>query len=322
LDETVIVRNLGREPITLAVYANNVRITESGDFMLDDANSVFDLSSWISMAAPSVDVPARSTASIPFRIAIPANAEPGDHAAAVVTAATSQAETTSGTANVTARVGARVYLRVAGEMTPAIRVTGVKPQRDASWFNPLPAPLGVDGWIQNTGNIRLAVTVEVGARGWFGWDTPPRTSREFELLPGTSISLGALRGGGAEGGDVPDGAEGADLPQDVDSAAARDAAVTSWGKVPAVGRLNVQVEASGRIVGSDGETVADSAAAVTWAIPWPAVIVLGGLMAGVATLLLRRQKRTKSEKATGIPAPPPTPPGPPGPPGPACPTAN
>ncbi len=262
----VAVRNLGEEPLTLALYAQDAVQT------VDDAFDVLTpeeggrlLGEWLRLEAQEVTVPARGQVVVPFEIDVPADAEPGDHAGGIV-AVSAVAEGTGTT--VQYRVGARIHLRVAGPVEAGLAVDGLSGRYDPRWAPFASGPLHVDATLLNTGNVRVTPAAQVRISGLFGWwsTTAPLEGLD-EILPA-----------GAR-------AASADLPA-----------------VPPLGPLWVTVEATE--ISSAGQdvtafTAVTSPTVVVWAVPWVLLIAVVLLLvaAAIAVVNLRRRRRVRPADA-------------------------
>ena len=205
---------------------------------------------------------------LPFAIAVPKGAAPGDYMGGLVT---SPAQ--GGGANDAARrAGIRIRLRVGGALEPSLAVEGVH-----VGYSHAPSPLGkgeatVAYTIRNTGNAILTARQAVSVSGPFGRltehartiaDSPP-------LLPGDTW----------------------------------DVSVPLDGVAPAV-RLTAHVTLVPLLTDAAGSTsplAATEAAGHAWAIPWALlalVVLVGGLVAtGIA---FRRRRRNPSPDARSDP---------------------
>src|SRR5690606_16857420 len=79
---------------------------------------------WATPSHPQVTVPPASSVEVPFTIAIPENATPGDHAGGIVTSLV-QAQSEQ---NITVdrRLGTRIHLRVGGDVAPGMGIADVE----------------------------------------------------------------------------------------------------------------------------------------------------------------------------------------------------
>ncbi|MCW3493428.1 DUF916 domain-containing protein [Microbacterium sp. SSM24] len=183
------VRNVSDVEVTFRLTAADGFYTRNGrfDILPADQESV-DSGTWISLP-DEVTIPAGETAIVPFEIAVPDNAEPGDHAAGI-TASVLSVQTGDDGANVgvESRVGFRVTTRVTGELSPEPAITSVVADYALSW-NPLrPGQVTVAFEVENAGNTILLVE---GAFNAGGQSTafPADGEKPQELLPGDSRSF-------------------------------------------------------------------------------------------------------------------------------------
>lgn len=191
--EHLAVRNLGEAAATFKLSAADGYITETGRFnMLQSGETSVDAGTWISVE-PQVSVEAGNTAVVPFTIAIPDNATPGDHAAGIAASIVSSGTTPDGAeVGVESRVGFRVMIRVDGELEPELDVRNVTTDYVTSW-NPFePGRLVVGYEAENAGNTRLAFADRVGdveaARG----DLLPGDRRSIDVEPMEIWPLGLV----------------------------------------------------------------------------------------------------------------------------------
>ncbi|MFG1888813.1 WxL protein peptidoglycan domain-containing protein [Micromonospora sp. NPDC049051] len=186
------VTNLSDRPLTFQVYGTDAYTTADGAFALLPADrAATDVGSWIRFDRRAWTVAPGRRADIPFRLSVPANATPGDHAGGVI-AAIAQARTTADgqQVRVDQRLAARVYLRVNGDVRPAVAVESVS----VSYDNPINPAGGGDAVVtyrvRNTGNVRVAGTGAVAVEGPFGWRLARTAPVDLpELLPGGAFTV-------------------------------------------------------------------------------------------------------------------------------------
>ncbi|MFB7883663.1 hypothetical protein [Microbacterium sp. NPDC056057] len=224
------------------------------DILPADQESV-DAGTWISLPE-TVTVPAGGTVVVPFSVAVPDTAEPGDHAAGITASVLSVQSAEDGTSvGVESRVGFRVLTRVTGEITPAAALAGLAGDYTTSW-NPLrPGEATVTFDVVNEGNTRLLAEGSVSAGGHTVF-FPGVGESPQELLPGDSRTISVVVG------DV--------WPLFV---------------VPATVTLAPTV-----VTMSDSSETLDpvTADAVVWAMPWPQLLLLIGLALVVGAILWGR----------------------------------
>ena len=183
----VAVSNVADDPVTLRVYASDAFNTPDGGFdLLAAGREPVDVGKWSVLDRGEVLVAPRSTVIVPFTLSVPANATPGDHTGGIVASLTTEAAGADGQrVAVEQRVGARVYLRVSGDLRPALSIEDLTASYDGSFFGR--GDTEVTYVVRNTGNVRLGgkqeVTVETP---WgSGVDAPGLTDLP-ELLPGNT----------------------------------------------------------------------------------------------------------------------------------------
>lgn len=274
--DTVTVANVSDVPLTLDLYATDAYNTplDAGFALLEDTDEPVGVGTWIDLATDQITLEPRTQAEIPFRISIPLDASPGDHAGAIVaqnveTEAEIDAEGVG--IEVRRRVGARVYVRVDGPLQPDLQVTRVEVDHTTSLLPPLigkgEAVIGYE--IKNTGNTRIVPTVSVEVEGFLGGTKIAFDERELkELLPGSTVV-------------VSEGFEG----------------------LPGLNRLTAKVNVSGQ--GPGGEGVDATGSSTFWVVS-PLSLAAVALMP-VLFLLWRRERRRPDEPVPERPAPPPAP---------------
>ncbi|MCX5382053.1 hypothetical protein [Streptomyces sp. NBC_00083] len=164
LQDTLSLSNPSGTPLTLRLRGAAAHNTPDGSFAVRA-----DPDPWITLAAPEVNIPARTRADVPFSVTVPAGAQPGDHPAALVA-------TTGGRA-----VGVRLQVRVAGPTLSALTVESVRVDRGRHVIRYA---------LVNRGNTTLAPRLAVHADGVFG-RAVERAARPLpvELLPGQRVEL-------------------------------------------------------------------------------------------------------------------------------------
>ena len=198
LVDTVGISNLSTEPLTVSIYAADAYNTNDGGFALsleDDPQR--GVGEWSSLATNIHTVDPRSRVDIPFEINVAPDAEPGDHAGAIIATAADEtgtplrSEAVPGS-NVTLdrRVAARVYLRVDGPLRPALQVVKIGLAYDSPATPFQKGPAFVTYAVQNTGNVRLPLHTELELGGPMGKELGEGKPRDYpELLPGGTVTI-------------------------------------------------------------------------------------------------------------------------------------
>ncbi|GHJ48033.1 hypothetical protein Cs7R123_53750 [Catellatospora sp. TT07R-123] len=187
--DSVRVTNLTDAALTLRVYgADAYNTAADGGFGLrEPTQPQHGIGAWTSTGVTDLVVPARRQADIPFTVAVPANAGPGDHVGGIVVAeAAPSGQLGSGGTAVAVRqaVAARLYLRVSGPATPGLTVGAAAADRHEISYT-----------VTNSGNLHLAPTITVTSSGLFGHAVTAGAVPRLDLVPGAQTSLRtALRG--------------------------------------------------------------------------------------------------------------------------------
>jgi len=277
LGDHVAITNYSAQALSLHVYAaDGTTDFKTGKLtLIPGTQASKDLGSWVSVArgpstCPSVDtgsaltkclaglgihltVQPNTSVIVPFRIAIPKNANAGDHVAGIVAAYT-LAGAGKHAISVEERVGARIYLRVAGKLTPKLGTNGSVASFHApsNPFGTGSETIGFD--LKDTGNTRMSAQPTVTVTGIFGIPAGSAKTRPVQnLLPGGVAHV--------------------------------QATVTN---VPQLfllfGGITVTPTRADGNVGADALPVPTTATVVTWAVPWIwvlIVLVAAALVVGV-----------------------------------------
>ncbi|MBX3193659.1 MAG: hypothetical protein KF727_01000 [Microbacteriaceae bacterium] len=265
-EDFLAVRNFGEQELTVAVYAQDaLQTSEHGFEVLTSDEQARRIGAWTTIEATEVTVPARASVVIPFSIAVPADAEPGDHAGAIVAVSTPPAE--SGT-TVQYRTGTRVYMRVAGPVEAGLAVDRLSGHYEPRWSPFAAAPLDLSATLENTGNVRVSPEAVATVSSLFGWWSRSAPLEGFDEI----------------------------LPRGAQSGSAR------LDEVPPLGPLWVTVEVP--VVQSSGQDVTSFTTVVTqtvvvWAVPWVLVIAVSLLLVAAALAIVNLRRRRRARKADG-----------------------
>jgi hypothetical protein len=183
----LVVANRGKDPLTLNVYTADGFTTGAGQLDLrNHTDKQLGVGAWVRGATATISVAPGKTAQVPFTVAIPQNATPGDYVGGIVTTLT-QPDDAAGI-NVERRLGIRIKLRVSGELKPALSVEKLHVDYQGT-MNPFGKGHGTVSYtIHNTGNATLSAQQAVAAEGLFGWfhTNAAGIAAPPELLPGES----------------------------------------------------------------------------------------------------------------------------------------
>ncbi|MFJ2520847.1 hypothetical protein ACIOWF_17890 [Cellulosimicrobium cellulans] len=189
VEEHFAVSNFGDVSATFALKAADGYLTANGRFnMLSSDQQSVDAGTWIDVQ-DTVEVGPDATVVVPYTIAVPENATPGDHPAGIAASVTSTGTNAGGTSlGVESRVGFRVTTRVTGEVEPVLVVENVKASYAPSWNPFASGDLTVSYDVVNDGNVRLGAEGDVATSALFGAVSDEVAAEPItEVLPGGSL---------------------------------------------------------------------------------------------------------------------------------------
>ncbi|MFC7382152.1 WxL protein peptidoglycan domain-containing protein [Sphaerisporangium rhizosphaerae] len=162
LQDGLVIVNHGATPLHLAVYAADAFTAEGGrlDLAAKDATST-KVGAWVHADRPDVTVAPGGSAEVPFTVALPDDAAPGEYMGGIVTAP-------AGAGEGDGRLGIRIRLRVGGALKPGLSAEDLRVR-----YSGTPDPFGkgeatVTYTVRNTGNAILAARQAVSLSGPFG----------------------------------------------------------------------------------------------------------------------------------------------------------
>lgn len=190
LTEHVLITNSSTQEREFAVYGADAFNTSTGGYdVLAAAEVSTDVGSWVSVEAPTVTIPALSTAVVPFTVTVPDAATPGDHPGGVVVSPVRLQEADNGVV-VDTRIAVRIAVRVAGEIDPALEVRGLTASFAGSWVPFGSAPATITYEVVNTGNVMVTGEPRIRVTGPFGVTLAEVDADETrQVLPGDSFTV-------------------------------------------------------------------------------------------------------------------------------------
>ncbi|RLK23855.1 uncharacterized protein DUF916 [Micromonospora sp. M71_S20] len=264
LTDHVAVTNHSARPLTLNLYASDAFTTAQGGFdLLAGDRQPTDVGAWVRIPRRTLTIPSTSRLNVPFTLTVPANATPGDHAGGIVASlAATSADAQGNQVAVDHRVGARIYLRVTGELQPALTVENLRVRHTGS-LNPLAGgTLTATFTVRNTGNVRLTGRPALGVAGPFGLGRRSVEAAALpEILPGGELTTAVRMTG-----------------------------------VPPLFRLTGSASITPAAVGDqvlDPPPRGDTVQATVWAMPWPQLALLALLALAVWALVAARRRRVR-----------------------------
>jgi len=188
ITDRVRVTNAGTTTLVVTVFAADAYNSDNGDFSLrptDDKRT--GASSWVKFDGKlqlKLTLKRGESRTIPFTVAVPANATPGDHPAGVLAAATS-----AGQVKVDRRIANRMYVRVSGDLQPLLTISSFSGTYH-SGLNPFDGSITVAATITNNGNVALEGSSTLSTTTWFGLGVGQTVRVEQpEILPGNTATV-------------------------------------------------------------------------------------------------------------------------------------
>lgn len=192
VSDAVAVTNYGDRAATFAVYASDGTVTDGNFDVLASDEAPVAGGAWITVdpvegSTPRdgggivLEVPPGTTLVVPVRIAVPANATPGDHPAGVVA---ELVRADGDGVRLTSRVGVRVHLRVAGEVVAALAPEVADVTYTPSWNPFAGGTVTVHLSVANAGNVRLGAETVATVSGPWGAAAAEAGTAAREVLPG------------------------------------------------------------------------------------------------------------------------------------------
>ncbi len=195
ITDSYYIENTGSLPQDLTVFATDAYNADDGTFSLLDTNTpATGVGAWVAIdGAPRqvITLEPNSSKVVPITITIPADARPGDHVGGIVVSATSK----DGQVKLERRVATRLYLRVTGELQPALTVGGLAATYQPD-LNPFNGKVVLTYTVKNTGNVAVGANIVSQITGLFGVPLSGLvTSSMPELLPdGTHVMTTSVPG--------------------------------------------------------------------------------------------------------------------------------
>ena len=269
VSDSIRVRNFGKQPLPLAIYASDALITETGAIDLLPAGvDPTGVGAWIALASSSIVVPPDAFVDVPFTMTLPDNVESGDHAGGIVTSHIASGAGDDGQpVRLDRRLGSRVHVRVGGELQPELEVTDLTTTYDGP-LNPASRDaMRVRYTVVNRGNVRLSAHQAVNIEGLRGLTARRAVIDDLpELLPGSSLTVEVA----------------------VDGVWPAVRTTTSIELTPVPTREGDEFPA---------DVLAETASTTTWTIPWGPLVLLLLVVGGPLGWKASRRRRSRREEA-------------------------
>ncbi|TQJ32201.1 hypothetical protein [Microbacterium sp. SLBN-146] len=277
--DAVLITNYSERPLLLDVYVTEAGIATDGSATAGAQGDALPGSSveWVELAADRIEVPIGSAVTLPFTVSPPFDAEPGDHAFALLTSLAGE-----GDVSVDRRLGIRGYVRVGGELSPGISVSDVSIESDLP-ADPFAERDGVLSFVvSNEGNVRLQSTAAITLRDLLGRELEWSTTVDDR----TDVFVW-------DGGPLPVLGPGDRVTVVVPLADISAPAVTLT--------ADVLVEAHAFV---DPTAVLDPVRASGWmlSVGWPVLVLAAIVVAGLAYLVIRMIRRVRTRTAGAEPS--------------------
>ena len=188
ITDRVRVTNSGTTTMVVTVFAADAYNAENGDFALRPSDEKrTGASTWVRFDGKQqlkLTLKRGESRTVPFTVAIPTNATPGDHPAGVLASAS-----TAGQVKVDRRIANRMYVRVSGDLQPVLTISSFSGTYH-SGLNPLDGSITVAATITNSGNVALEGSTTLSTTTWFGLNVGQTIRVEQpELLPGNTATV-------------------------------------------------------------------------------------------------------------------------------------
>lgn len=191
VEDAAQLNNFSDEEVTFRLYSHDAINSPDGGFTLQPADAEpVGVGAWVGLDEQITVEPGEST-TVPFTLTVPQDATPGDHAGGIVASVTSETTDAQGQrVLVDNRVGSRIYLRVAGDVNPALEVSNLSVAFERSWIPFTTGAATVTYEVHNAGNVRLSGEQAVSGHGVFGLgDHTVTLDPVDEILPGESVTV-------------------------------------------------------------------------------------------------------------------------------------
>jgi len=189
--DSVIIYNLGEEPVRLVVYPVDSVTSQDGTFNLSlPGDPQRGVGQWTDIDDRTFVLKGGESTIRKFTVTVPKDVIAGDRVGGIVASTVPDVPSLTDAGQsikVATRVGIRTVVRVAGEVTPGLSVSDFTSSFDASLAKPGFGRLTLTWSLQNTGNVRLGAVSQVEVSGALG----PGASRDLakleQILPGDVV---------------------------------------------------------------------------------------------------------------------------------------
>lgn len=192
---SIIVQNLGADPITVSTYSADGTNSSQGTFALTSKSHPQQyIGTWVSFENDQTTIAPRGEATIPFTLTVPANATPGNYGGGIAVEASS-AElkgddelSQAGAVSTAARIYVRTFVDVPGEKVSDYEWNNFsfngKTENKRSYFH---------FSFKNNGNTIAIVEPKIELTGFPPLENSTLSLPQITLQPGTELSNLELR---------------------------------------------------------------------------------------------------------------------------------
>jgi LysM repeat protein len=255
------------DTVVIKLYPVDASTTSEGTYSLlleDDLRQ--DVGKWMHLAVNEIEIGPRTEKTVPFEIAIPENADTGDHFGGLIMEEINTNDTLTGTGiRVLTRIGTRVYETVPGEVRKNLNITR---------FDYGFAGSGVASFFKDFLDINKRTLFYVGFKN----------GGNVKLSPKITLDVKNMFGGRTVHVENPDG--GIVFPR-----GETNGSVIAWEGVPLLGRYTAKVTVNTAEPGIEDQT----RELVIWAFPYKMAFLL--ILLIIIIILLRLTKTYFSEAA-------------------------
>lgn len=180
LKNSLRVDNVVDEPLEVTVDTRNfTALGEEGGINLSPAEDQYSLASWISVTPAKIVIPAKSSQTFNYTIAVPANAAPGGRFGSIIFK--TALRTVSGQTGVAVgqEVGTLVFVKIAGQVTEKASIASFGAK---SGLNER-GPVEFDIRVKNEGNVQFKPTGTITITNFFGKKVATIPINEQNVLP-------------------------------------------------------------------------------------------------------------------------------------------
>jgi hypothetical protein len=156
------ITNPADVPQTLHLYLADLNFVANGGSQVAEKGRSVDIGSWGGFGDSStIVIPAKATMVVPFSIAVPGDAEPGDHVGSVVVETDPQSTGNANSFKIIRRVATRLYITLPGEARSAFSIKQITMEKDSSFYT---KEITTKVVLHNDGRVRLRPTVLINGK--------------------------------------------------------------------------------------------------------------------------------------------------------------